>query len=109
MSKAGGTNAAPVRSVRTIATWHAFRPADGQGNSLHLRNEINSHLSLRCFDGRVGFAGWDGVALAEELEVVNKRLHTLLHRGTGWWHELVVVDPDGTLGDLVQTLRSFLS
>jgi len=82
---------------------------DGQQGNGYLRNEVDSHLSLRGFDGRVSLAGWNGVALAEELEVVDERLHALLHRGTGWWHELVVVNADGTFGHLVQTLSSFLN
>jgi len=76
--------------------------------SLYLRNEIDSHFSLGGFDGRISLAGWDGVALAEELEMVNERLHALFHRGTGWRHELVVVNADGTLSDFVQTLGGSL-
>ena len=41
VSKTGDMNATPVWSVRIIARWHAFSTADGQGNSFHLRNEIN--------------------------------------------------------------------
>ena len=40
------------------------------------------------------------------LEVVNERLHALLHRCTGWWHEFVVVHLVRTRGHLVQTLYS---
>ena len=82
---------------------------DSQRSNGYLRNEVDSHLSLRGFDGRVSLAGWDGVALAEELEVVDKRLHALLHRGTRWRNELVVVNADGTFGHLVQALANFLS
>jgi hypothetical protein len=81
---------------------------DRQRGSYYLRNEVDSHLSLRSFDGRVSLTRWDGVALAEELEVVDERFHAFLHRGTRWRHELVVVDADGTLRDLVQTLRGSL-
>jgi hypothetical protein len=73
----------------------------------YLRNEVDSHLSLRGLDGRVSLAGWNGVALAKKLEVVDKRFHALLHRGTGWRHKLVVVNADGTFGNLVQTLNKF--
>lgn len=38
------------------------------------------------------------------LEVVNERLHALLHRGTRRGDELVVVNLHGTGGHLVQAL-----
>ena len=79
-------------------------PLTGNEVTFYLRNEVNSHLSLRGFDGRVSLARWDEVALAEELKVVDKGLHALLHRSAGWWHQLVVVNADGALGNLVQTL-----
>ena len=53
----------------------------------------------------VDLIGWNGIALAEELEMVDERLHALLHRGTRWRHKLVVVNTNSTFGDLVQTLR----
>lgn len=81
---------------------------DNQRGNLYLRNEIDSHLSLRGFDGRVSLARWNGVALAEELEVVDERLHALLHRCTGRRHELMIVNADSTFGHLVQTLTDFL-
>ena len=77
---------------------------DRQRSNCCLRNEVDSHFALWSFDGRVSLARWDRVPLAEELEVMDERLHALLHRGTGWWHKLVVVNADGTLCDLVQTL-----
>lgn len=108
VSETWGTNAASVWPVRAITIWRAFRTVDGQQCDFYLRNEVDPHLSLRGFDGRVSLAGWNGVALAEELEVMDERLHALLHRGTGWRHELVIVNTDGTFGDLVQALASFL-
>jgi len=108
VSETWGTNTAPVWPIRAITRWHAFRTVDCQRSDFYLRNEVDPHLSLRGFDGRVSFTGWDGVALAEELEVVDERLHALLHRGTGWRHKLVVVNADSAFSDFVQTLRSFL-
>ena len=81
---------------------------DRQRGNLYSRDEVDSHLSLGSFDGRVSLPWGDGVAFAEELEVVDERLHALLHRSAGWWHEFVVVNADGAFSDLVQTLRRFL-
>ena len=55
--------------------------ADKPGHEVDfgLRHEVNSHLSLGGFDGRVGLAGWDGITLAKELEVVDEGLHALFH------------------------------
>ena len=107
VSETGGADATPVRAVRAITKWRAFSSVDRQRGSYYLRNEVDSHLSLGSFDGRVSLARWDGIALAEELEVVDERFHAFLHRGTRWRHELVVVNTHGTLSDLVQTLKGF--
>lgn len=40
---------------------------------------------------------------------MNQTLHALLHAGTRWWHELVVVNLDGTSGYLVETLKGYTS
>ena len=58
---------------------HAFSTAGSQQGDFDLRHEINPHLSLRGLDGGVSFPGWNGVTLAEELEVVDERFHALLH------------------------------
>ena len=106
VSKTWGTNATPVGSVRAITGKHSVQHhASSTRSNIRLRNEVDTHLSLRGFNGGVGLAGWNGIALAEELEMVDERLHALLHRGTRWRHKLVVVNADGTFGDLVQALR----
>lgn len=46
---------------------------------LDLRHEVDSHLALGRFDGRVSFTRWDGVTLAKELEVMDEGFHALLH------------------------------
>lgn len=86
MSKARCANLASVGSVATV------------------RNKVDTHLALGCFDSRVRFSWWNVVAFREELEVVNERLHALLHRGSRWWYELVVVDLVLTRGHFLQTL-----
>ena len=40
-----------------------------------------------------------------DLEVVNERLHALLHGSSWWWDEFVIVNLDGTGGNLVQALK----
>lgn len=110
VSKTRGTNATPVGSVRAITGKHGIRyHRSSTRSNIRLRNEVDTHLSLRGFDGGVSLAGWNGIALAEELEMVDERLHALLHRSTRWRHELVVVNADGAFGDLVQTLRVSIS
>lgn len=70
----------------------------------HVRDKVDTHLAFRRLDCRVGLARWDGVALAKELEVVDERLHALLHRGTRRWYKLVVIDLDGASRHFVQAL-----
>jgi len=79
-------------------------PWTGNEVKLRLRNEIDPHLSFGSFNGRVSLARRNRVALAEKLEMVDERLHALLHRSTGRRHKLVVINADCTLRDLVQTL-----
>jgi hypothetical protein len=68
-------------------------------------NEIDGHLSLGRFDGRVSFTGRDRVSFGVELEVVDQGFHALLHGGSRGRHDLLVVHLDGTEGHLVETLR----
>ncbi|KAI3486306.1 hypothetical protein L1887_50200 [Cichorium endivia] len=86
MGKAGSADLASVRTVGAV------------------RDEVDAHLALGSLDGRVRLAGRHGVALGEELKVVDERLHALLHGGTRRRHELVVVHLDLARGHLVEAL-----
>jgi hypothetical protein len=87
VSEAGGTDLASVGSLGTI------------------RDDEDTHLTLGGFDGGVGLTRRDGVTLAVKQEVVNKSLHVLLHGSTRRRRDLVVLDLDGSRGDLVQALE----
>jgi hypothetical protein len=107
MGEARGTDTAPVWPVGAI------------------RDEVDGHFTLGCFDGAVSLARRDRVTLAEELdgtrvskhvsrpldagevylEVVNQTLHALLHHCSRWRSELVVIDLDNACRHLVQALR----
>jgi hypothetical protein len=52
----GETGGADLASVWSVAT---------------VRDEVDAHLTLGGFDGRVGLAGGDGVALGEDLHGVS--------------------------------------
>lgn len=86
MGESWSTNLASVWSLRTIAD-----------------NE-NTHLTLWSLDGGVGFSGWNSITLGEEQEVVDKCLHVLLHGGSWWWRNLVILNTDWTSRHLVETL-----
>lgn len=49
MGESGRSDLATVRSVGSV------------------RDEVDTHFSFGCLDGRVGLAWWDGVALREDL------------------------------------------
>lgn len=49
--------------------------------------------------------GRNRVALAEQFEVVNERLHAFLHHSTRGWNNLVIIDLDSARGHLVQALK----
>jgi hypothetical protein len=86
MSESRSPNLAPVRPLAAI------------------RDKENTHLALGRLDGAVSLAGWHCVTLAEEQEVVNQRLHVLLHGRAGRGRDLVVLDLDGAGGHVVQAL-----
>lgn len=67
-------------------------------------DNVHAHLALWCLNGGVRVAWWDDVSLGVQKEVVDKRLHVLLHCGTRRRGDLVVLDLDGTGGYLVDTL-----
>ena len=79
----------------------SYRPSSNIG---YARNKVNTHLSLRRLNSAVSLTRRNRVSLAEELEVVDQALHALLHHGTGWRCELMVVDLDNTSRHLVQAL-----
>lgn len=81
-----GTDLAPIRPLGAI------------------RDNVDTHLTLWRLNSAVRLTRWDSVALAEEQEVVNERLHVLLHGSPWWWGDLVVLDADRAGGDLVETL-----
>jgi hypothetical protein len=87
VSETRSTDLASVRSLGTVGD-----------------NE-DTHLTLRGFDGGVGLTGRNGVTLAVKQEVVNESLHVLLHSGTWRRGNLVVLNLDGSRGDLVQALE----
>ena len=66
-----------------------------------IRDEVDTHLALGRLDGRVRLPRGNRVSLAEELEVMDKRFHALLHRRAWWGDELVIVNLDHTSGHLV--------
>ena len=69
-----------------------------------IADEIDAHLALGRFDGRVRLPGWNGVSLGIEKEMMNESFHVLLHRCTGWWCDLVIFDLDRSGRHLVETL-----
>jgi hypothetical protein len=87
VSKAGSTDLASVRSLGTV------------------RDDKDTHLTLGGLDGRVGLTRRNGVTLAVKQEMVNESLHVLLHGSTRRRGDLVVLDLDGSRGDLVQALE----
>lgn len=86
MGETGSTDLAPVGSLATIT------------------DDKDTHLTLGGLDGGVSLAGWHGVTLAVEQEVVDESLHVLLHGSTWGRSNLVVLNLDGAGGDLVQAL-----
>ena len=86
VSETGGADLAPVRSLATIT------------------DDKDTHLALGSLDGGVGLTRRDLVTLAVEQEVVDESLHVLLHGGTRWGSNLVVLDLDWARGDLVKAL-----
>lgn len=106
MRETGRTDLAPVWAVRAVG------------------DEVDTHLTLGSLNRRVSLAWRDGVALAKDLlanfsgfgwgkactgdtylEVMDQRLHALLHGRTRWWDELVVVNFVRAGGHLVQALH----
>jgi hypothetical protein len=86
VSETGSTNMASVRSLTAV------------------RNDVDTHLTLRGLDSGVSLTRRDGVTLGVEQEVVNEGLHVLLH-GSSWGRRnLVVLDTDRTSRHLVETL-----
>lgn len=67
-------------------------------------DEEDTHLTLGRLNGGVGLARRYAVALGEEQEVMDERLHRLLHARAWRGHELVVVDFDLAGGHLVEAL-----
>jgi hypothetical protein len=86
VSETGSTNVASVRSLTAV------------------RNDVNTHLTLRGLDSGVGLTRGDGIALGVEKEVVDKGLHVLLHGGSWGRRNLVVLNTDGTSRHLVEAL-----
>lgn len=86
MRKARRPDLTPVRPLAAIA------------------DDIDAHLPLGRFDGRIRLPGRDGVALCEEQEMVDQRLHVFLHRGAGRGGDFVVLDTHGAWRHLVQAL-----
>lgn len=105
-SKMGETRCANLAFVRAVASVPVSNLSTlfAEKKNWHVRDKVDTHLAFRRLDCRVGLARWDGVALAKELEVVDERLHALLHRGPRRWYELVVIDLDGTSRHFVQAL-----
>jgi hypothetical protein len=86
MSKAGSTDLAAVGSLAAVT------------------DKVDTHFTLGGLNGGVSLTRRNGVSLGEEKEVVDQRLHVLLHGGTGRGRDLVVFDADRTSGHLVQAL-----
>ena len=79
-------NLTPIRSLTAIA------------------HDEDTHFALRCFDRAVSFSRGDRVAFCEEQEVMNERLHVLLHRRAGRRGDFVVFNSDGPRWHLIQAL-----
>jgi hypothetical protein len=88
-SKMGETWCSDLTSVWSLAT---------------ITDDVDTHLSLWCLNGRVGLSGWHSVSLGEEQEVVDESLHVLLHGRSWWWRNLVIFHTDWTSWHLVQAL-----
>lgn len=86
MRKPGGSNFTPIRSLAAV------------------RDDVDAHLSLWGFDGRVRFPRGYGVALCVEQEVVDQGFHVLLHGGARRRGDFIVFDPDWSRGHLVEAL-----
>ena len=69
-----------------------------------ITDHVHTHLALGRLNSAVCLARGDSVALGVKQEVVDKRLHVLLHGGTRRWRNLVVLDLDGAGRHLVQAL-----
>ena len=74
------------------------------GTTAAVRDDVDAHLALGRLDGRVRLAGRHLEALGEELEVMDERLHRVLHLGASRRHHLVVVGPHLARRHLVQAL-----
>ncbi len=70
-----------------------------------IADNIDAHLTLGSFNGRVGVSGRYGITLGVEQEMVDQGLHVLLHGGAGRWRDLVVLNADGAGGHLVEALQ----
>lgn len=86
MRKPGRPDLAPVRPLAAIA------------------DNIHAHLPLGRLNGRIRLPGRDGVALCEQQEMMDQRLHVLLHRRAGRGRDLVVLDAHGAWRHLVEAL-----
>ncbi len=91
-----------IETTQVSETWCADLTSVWSLRSV--RNKENTHLSLWCLNSRVGLSWWDRVTLGEEQEVVDKRLHVLLHGSSWWWGDLVVLNTDWASWHLVETL-----
>lgn len=107
MCKPRGTDTTSIRSIRPIPENESASAAVPVPRiyERHSRNEIHGHLSLGSLNRAVSLPGRNRVALAEQFEMVNERLHAFLHRGTGWWDELIVVYFDDACGHFVEALE----
>lgn len=86
MRKPRRSNLTPIRPLAAIA------------------HDEDAHFSLGRFNRAVGLSRRDGVAFCEEEEVVDESFHVFFHGGAGRRGDLVVLDPDGAGGHLVEAL-----
>ncbi len=55
-------------------------------------DQVDAELALGMLHRRVGFTGRHAVAFGEQLEVMDQRLHVVLHLDPARRHDLVIVD-----------------
>ena len=69
-----------------------------------ITHDKHTHLALRRLDRTVSLSWWNSISFGIEEEVVNQRLHVLLHRRARRRHDLVILHLHGTRRHLIQAL-----
>jgi len=69
-----------------------------------IANEVNAELALRCLDGGVRRSRWHLETLSEQLEMMDKCFHAVLHLLPPRWHNLGIIASYFSLWHLIQAL-----